>query len=201
MNEFDKVVAKAAADGANRTVVSEQKVMGGRQSEIITLEVTNNNLAPVALVLGTPAGIQAEQAWHPNIVAQIGAIATDAQSAALVTDNQGVGATFIQALTSRLVRNQMFVEAIEIVTADNAQRGNRLTTIEIPYNSATDSHLTAEKYIPVDTDYTGNSVLRGKGVILGEFTGVAYTLNVGVQVQINIKIGAVNSPSFVKCGC
>ena len=73
--------------------------------------------------------------------------------------------------------------------------------LDVPYNSATDFRRVANKFIPVDTEYTGNDVLGKKGALLGDFVGVEYQLNPAILVNINIKIGAVNSPSFVKCGC
>jgi len=201
MDKLKRVINSEAQSLGVKTIVSEHKVMGGEQSQIITLEVTNGGATPCNLVLGTPLGIPNEFGLYPTLLAALGGLCNDAVFAGTTTDNQGLGATFINALNNRFVRNQVFIEAIEIVTADAAQRGNRLTIIDAPYNSATDTSLKANKFNPVDTQFTGNDVLGRRGVVLGDFVGLAYQLNVGILVQMNLKIGAVNSPSFVKCGC
>lgn len=196
---FQDVVADACACGPVLGVaIDELKAMDCKNSTIITLEVTNGAGADVFMILGTPLGNPNESANYATFLASIGTVATEAPTDALITDNQGAGATFIKAINQRFQRNPIFVNDIQVVTDDDVQRQESIQVVEVPYNSASDSRLRRREFIPVDTEWTG-SVIASQGAILGEFHGIVYKLKDTITTQFNIYIAAHGVTNFRDC--
>lgn len=170
-------------------IIDAMKMETSSNSRHINLEITNTGGGALVLVLGTPIGIPTEAILAPKLVTAIGAICNLPANAASITDNTGAGATYITGLNHRFVRNAAFLNNFEVISANEAQLQNSLTQIEMPYNYESDSTLKRREYTPVFTEY--NSVqIAGRGVMLSEFTGVAYTINAGVTIKLNLEIGA-----------
>lgn len=197
---YDKMVADACNCTPKKGVsIDELQAMNCQNSKIITLSVANGTGATASLVLGTPIGNPLESDNYATEKTRIGnPIATDAPTSAAITDNRGVGATFIAGLNQRFMRNPIFVNNIKVVTDSDAQRQESVQVIEVPYNSASDSRLKAQEFIPVDTEYTG-IVNANQGAVLGEFYGIVYDLLDGVTTKFNIEIAAHDVANFKSC--
>ncbi len=189
--------------GVHATTACELGLMGAEQSTKITIFITNNDPNPVVIPFGTPLGIADEVAFYPNLNPKLLATPVSLEwfnTLANLVDNQGVNATFLQAINKRFVRNPVYVSSMEIITDDTAlgqqQRTQSMTHLLVPYNSVDDSRSRQGFFKPVYTEYTGNSVLDDKGVIFGDFTGILYTVLAGATANFNIVLQGVNVPTF-----
>lgn len=193
MKNFARTVEKVkstAREGA--LIIDPMAILGKRNSDHINLSVKNTDLALSAfLVLGTPVGVPAEQSYHPQMLAAIGRVANSGTVAQSITDNVGVGALAISGINSRVVRNGLFLEDIEVITSSDAQRGKALKVLEVPANYMSDSYMRNGKYEPVYSEFTGMSI-GGEGVMLSEYTGVVYEILPNTTVELNLVIGAMD---------
>ena len=187
----------------NSTTACELGLMGAEQSTKITIELTNNNAEAIIIPFGTPLGLADDVGFYPNLNGKLlsSPIASEWFNAlADLVDNQGINATFLQAINKRFVRNPIYVANMEIVTDDTAlgqqQRRQSTTRLLVPYNSVNDSRSQQGYYKPVFTEFTGNQVLDSKGVVFGDFTGILYPLLAGSTAGFNISLQGVNVPTF-----
>lgn len=186
----------------NAVTANELALMKEGQSRMITLELTNNNASAIPIPFGTPLGDAVEQAFYPNVQANLRIGGGPAWYAALadLVDNQGVNATFLQAINKRFLRHAVYVSQIEVITQDNAlgqqQRAEGIKRIVIPYNSVDDSCIKTGKFVPQFTEYTATTMLDKSGAVLGDFHGLLYTLLAGSTVKLNMYIQAIDTPTF-----
>lgn len=184
------------------TSASELSLMREGQSSMITFELTNNNLNAIPIPFGTPLGNVVEQAWYPNLQANLSIGAGPEWYAALadLVDNQGVNATFLQAINARFLRHAAYIAQVEVITADTAlgqaQRAEGIKRIVIPYNSVNDGCIKQGKFVPQFTEYTATTMLDKEGIVLGDFHGMLYTLLPGAKVSMNMYIQAIDTPCF-----
>jgi len=185
------------------TSACELGLMGAQQSHVITIQITNNDAQPIIIPFGTPLALADEVAFYPNLNSKLLAnpAATEWYNAlGLLVDNQGVNATFLQAINKRFVRNPVYVSHMEVITDDTAlgqqQRTQKVTRLLVPYNSVNDSRSQDGYFKPVYTEYTGNSVLDERGAIFSDFTGILYPLLAGSTASFNIVLQGVNVPTF-----
>ncbi len=201
ISEFGTNFAKNANQAIQRknsfVVVEEQNLSNGdSNSRNINLKVVNGGLIPLFLVLGTPVGIPDEATALGAFPASIGAIANLPANAQSVTDNAGVGATYITLLNKRFVRQPQYFNYMEVVTDSTAQRSQQLIGLSVPLNAFSDSAKKDQVYNAVYTEYNG--VILGSGFVLGEFAGIAYPILPGVTANINLCVGARTALNMMK---
>jgi hypothetical protein len=180
---------------------------GEKQSDMITLTLTNGNADTVPLPLGTPLGRADEVDFYPDLrpkltIGATGQIWTNPAELALLSDNQGINLTFFQAINRRLTRHGVYVNRIEVVTPDTAlgqqQKAVSIQKIVVPYNSASDACVKTGKFVPQYTEYTGADILNKEGAVLDDFNGIIYPVLAGSTVNMNIYIDAIDAPTFKK---
>jgi hypothetical protein len=181
---------------------------GEQQSSMITLSLTSADADIIPIPLGTPLGRVDEVDFYPDLRPKLivnlaaNTIWADAVVLANITDNQGVNATFLQAINRRFTRHGIYVNRLEVVTPDTAlgqqQKAVSIQKIVVPYNSASDACVRTGKFVPQYTEYTGADVLNSEGAVVDEFNGIIYPLLAGSTVNMNIYIDAIDAPTFKK---
>jgi len=178
---------------------------GESQSDMITLQLENTSADPIPMPLGTPLGRADEVDFYPDLRPKLESGATGqiwAQLLANIEDNQGVNATFFQAINRRLTRHGIYAKRIEVVVPDTPlgqqQKAVSIQKIVIPYNSASDACVRTGKFVAQYTEYTGADILNSSGAVLDEFNGIVYPLLAGSTVSMNIYIDAIDAPTFKK---
>ena len=198
--------------------IDEMKLVGRQNSTILTLLINNEGYldsespavlhkSDVTIGFGTPLNSRLEASLLPdNLISDADKFWLAENSAAGVDffkylqDNMGTNMDFLKLLNERFLRHPVLVRQIEVITADDTigqkQKGIAIKRITVPYNSASDSAVSAGAYIPLFTQYTAVQLLT-KPIILGEFTGFLYKILQDASVQMNIYLEAIDQANFV----
>lgn len=184
--------------GQNIVAVEELAAQGKANSDLITIEFTSTDAVNTFdLIFGTPLGIAGEylaipfQSTFANIMFD---------GLAVLSDEGGVGIPFLQAINKRVVRNQMYLSHIDVITPNNvlgnSQKSESVRRFVIPYNSQTDSVAVQGAFIPQYTEYTAVSIVD-TGILVGEFSGFSYKIRPLSTFKMNMHIVAINAPTFM----
>jgi len=198
--------------------IDEMKLVGRQNSTILTLLINNEGYldsespavlhkSDVTIGFGTPLNSRLEASLLPdNLISDADKFWLAENSAVGVDffkylqDNIGTNMDFLKLLNERFLRHPVLVRQIEVITADDPigqkQKGIAIKRITVPYNSASDSAVSAGAYIPLFTQYTAVQLLT-KPIILGEFTGFLYKILQDASVQMNIYLEAIDQANFV----
>jgi len=198
--------------------IDEMKLVGRQNSTILTLLINNEGYldsespavlhkSDVTIGFGTPLNSRLEASLLPdNLISDADKFWLAENSNVGVDffkylqDNIGTNMDFLKLLNERFLRHPVLVRQIEVITADDPigqkQKGIAIKRITVPYNSASDSAVSAGAYIPLFTQYTAVQLLT-KPIILGEFTGFLYKILQDASVQMNIYLEAIDQANFV----
>jgi len=200
--------------------IDEMKLVGRQNSTILTLLINNEGYldsespavlhkSDVTIGFGTPLNSRLEASLLPdNLIsdadkfwlAENSAVGVGVDFFKYLQDNIGTNMDFLKLLNERFLRHPVLVRQIEVITADDPigqkQKGIAIKRITVPYNSASDSAVSAGAYIPLFTQYTAVQLLT-KPIILGEFTGFLYKILQDASVQMNIYLEAIDQANFV----
>jgi hypothetical protein len=179
--------------------VDELKFQNKKNSELITLQLTNSSAdRDINITFGTPLSVFEEYKKIPMYDTIVNHWLDNLAS---LTDNQGAEAPFLQLLNRRFLRKSAVILQMEIITPNNeiglGQRTEQTRRIYIPFNSVTDSSQEQTAFIPQYTEYNA-SLLLSKAAILGDFSGLIYKLRKSSTISINMTIGAIDTPNFNK---
>ena len=199
--ELSNSVVRAKLAGNRLVAVEEMSIAGKSNSNHINLKLKNNSaVTEYDIIFGTPVGLADEyqaipySSTIPNIMFT---------GLADLEDNQGVGLDYLQELNKRFVRKPVYISHVELIAPDTSkgqsQKSEVVRYFEVPYNSFSDSASFSGKYIPVYTEYTAVTIL-GAGVMVGEFMGFQYKLLTQSEVQMNIFLAAIDTPTFMYHG-
>jgi len=190
------------------TCVTAPETLDGQSNgcSVLKVSITNNDASDVIIPFGTLLGLDNSTSAafvFPNIAGAGQPWVYDAAIAPNMVDNLGASTPMLRDLNRLFIARPVVVKGFEVVTADTAlglsQRKETLTIVDYPLQFE-DSRSKKGNFVPQFTEVTSSQILS-KPISFGMNKGAYYKVLAGATININIFIGAHDTPSYSVQDC